>query len=189
MTDKRLTQLMQEVLDETASAEETQELFATLEDETEAAVLFDRLQRVDNLLRTAPHERAPERLAVTILARLARSIEQEAEFQHMPEATRQAVMFSLSLVLLVTLPMMVLASWMVLYAHGDPALLLQVLYQVIALLAMLIEALITLLDRARELAAEDPQAAVVAMALVPVVLLGVLGIIREFSGSDDGDAG
>ncbi|HEX2620861.1 MAG TPA: hypothetical protein VHL11_11955, partial [Phototrophicaceae bacterium] len=75
MANDRQRRLMQEALDDILSEEARQELFAHLdEDETDSAE-YNQLRRVHSMLSTAPHERAPRRLAATIMARLGESLE------------------------------------------------------------------------------------------------------------------
>lgn len=174
MLDNRQRRLMQEALDEVLSPDETQELFSVLDQDEEAAAEFRGLKRVDKLLRRAPQARAPERLAATIMARLAQRLETAVETEDLPAETREALMLSLSLVILVMMPMMVAASWLVLNALASPKLLNDVIYRTIALFIMILESLETLLDEAEHLVHDHPEAANIAISLIPLVLLGML---------------
>jgi anti-sigma factor RsiW len=182
MADERLVQQMQEALDGTLSPEMTEQLWHHLDTDEEAADQWGRLQSIDDMLRTAPIERAPERIAVTIMARLAQSVQSQAEMEGMPEATEQALMLALSVVVLVMLPTMIAASWLVMQGIASPELLNQVLLQSIALLQMMIQALIILLEQVEALIREEPEMAAVATALIPVVLIGMLDYLQ---GDDD----
>lgn len=184
MADERLVQRMQEALDGALSPELAEELFQHLDTDEAAADQWGRLQSVDTMLRTAPIERAPERLAVTIMARLAQSVQLQAEQEQMPEATEQALMLALSVVVLVMLPTMITASWLVMQGIANPELLNQVLMQAIALLQMMIQALIILLEQVEKLIHEEPELAAVATALIPVVLIGMLDYLQ---GTEDNE--
>lgn len=179
MADERLSRLMQESLDGELSPKETQEMFTLLDEDEEEAANYDRLKAVDEMLASVPMERAPERLAVTIMARLAQSLETQALARQIPEPTQQALMLSLSLVSMVMMPMMVAASWQVVYGLRSPQVLNEVVYQMIALLTMVLDSLEMLMEEAQSLVHDDPEAAALAMALVPVVLMGILDYIEE----------
>lgn len=178
MADERLVKQMQEALDGTLSPEMTEQLWQHLDTDEEAADTWGRLQSVDDMFRAAPIERAPERLAVTIMARLAQSVQSQAELDGMPEATEQALMLALSVVVLVMLPTMIAASWLVMQGIANPDLLNQVLLQAIALLQIMIQALVILLEEVEMLIREEPEMAAVATALIPVVLIGVLDYLQ-----------
>jgi small-conductance mechanosensitive channel len=179
MADERLLRQMQRSLDGELSVQETEEMFSVLERDEEAAEQYDKLQRVDSLLNAVTQERAPERLAVTIMARLAQSLQAEAEAEEMPESMQQMLMLSLTLVMLVMMPMMVTASWLVLNGLRSPKLLNIVFYRMVALLVMVMRSLEMLLEEAERLAHEDPEAATIAMNLIPLVLLGMLDYLED----------
>jgi len=182
MANERLMQHMQEALDGALSPELSEELWQELDHDEEAADQWQRLQSVDSMLASMPIQRAPDRLAVTIMARLAESVQAQAELEEMPEATRQALMLALAVVVLVMLPTMIAASWLVMQGIASPELLNQVLYEAIALLQMMVEALIILLDTVEYLIQQNPEMAVVATALIPIVLLG---IVKYLQGDED----
>lgn len=178
MANERLMQHMQEALDGMLSPELSEELWEHLDHDEEAADQWQRLQNVDSMLAAMPIERAPDRLAVTIMARLAESVQAQAELEDMPEATRHALMLALAVVVLVMLPTMIAASWLVMQGIASPELLNQVLYEAIALLQMMIEALIILLETVEYLIQQNPEMAAIATALIPVVLLGIVNYLR-----------
>lgn len=179
MANERLIETMQEAIDGQLSEEQHAQLFEILNEDEAANEEYVRLQTVDDLLRAASHERAPERLAVTILARLSQSLEQQAELQDLPEEAQQALMLTMSIVVMLTLPAVFAASWMILNANADPALLTQVMNQVLALLAIFVEALAMLIDYIEELLQEDPEIATFAMSLIPIMLNGMLESLEE----------
>ncbi len=169
-----MQQRMQEHLDGVLSDELARELLDYLAGDLQASSDYDRLQRLDSLLSSVPHERAPERLALTIMARLAHNIESQVEWDTMPERTRQALMLSLSLVMVVMMPTMVAASWLVLYAQANPRLLSEVISRTIALMQMLIDALVILLEEVEALVRHDPDMSMLAIALIPMMLKAML---------------
>src|SRR5512134_3646857 len=121
MTDNRRLELMQEALDDMLTPEENDELNHYLKREPAAAREYRKLQQVEHLLETAPHERAPERLARTIMARLGQTVmELEKKPDQNPEITEATLRVAVALVGVATLPLMVGASWMLLNAMTNP---------------------------------------------------------------------
>lgn len=174
MVNKRLLNAMQEALDEQLAPEQLDALEAELNADERAAREFDALHDVHQMLRRAPHKRAPERLAVNIMARLAKQMEMQVRAEAMPEVSEQALMLSLALVMLVMMPMLVGTSWLILNVQADPELLTLVIERMLALLVMLLEALAVLLEAAEELVRDNPEAATIAFALIPITLMGLL---------------
>lgn len=182
MSDKRHPQrneMMQEAIDGQLSEDLAQKLFSLLEEDQEAAKEYSRLQRVDSLFKRAPHRRAPSRLAVTIMARLAERIETETRLEHLPEAAQQVMMMSMTASIMSMMPMMEAASWLVLNAHRDPELLGDVMLQTIGLMSMVTDALIVLLEDAENLARTDPEVATATLALTPYMMNTVLDYMEE----------
>lgn len=169
-----MQQRMQEHLDGSLTDEMAQELLAYLSESPEAASEYDRLRRLDSMLSRVPHERAPERLALSIMARLAHNIEAQTELQTMPERTRQALVVSLSLVIVVMMPTMVAASWLVLYAQANPRLISEVIIRTIALMSLMIEAMVVLLEEIEALIHRDPQMCTLAITLIPMMLKAMM---------------
>jgi len=176
MASEREKRLMQEALDESLSAEARRELFEQLDQDADASVQFNRLRQVDHILKTAPFERAPERLALAIMARLAKAAE------HLPRSSGLALALALALVTLLVLPLLIAAGWLVLAALGSAAALSSALQQVVMLLAMVLGVLKVLVERAQEFIASSPQSAAL-LALIPVALYGLL------RGERDADSG
>jgi hypothetical protein len=174
-----LRRMMQENLDGELSEDLIDELYDMLDEDTDAAREYARLESVDRLLGTAPHARAPQRLAVTIMARLAESIEAEAELHAMPEEIRQALMLSVSLVIVSTMPMMLAASYMVMTGMRQPEYLNRVIAHILSLMVMLIDALKILLEEMETIVRENPEMAPMAMALIPITLMSMLDYIEQ----------
>lgn len=189
MTDNRRLQLMQEALDENLSPEEENELYNRLQDEPETAEQFDKLQQVENLLRTAPHERAPERLALTIMARIAQVAQQgqlAAELEGEPDELQQAMMqVALSLVTVSTMPLLVGTSWMLLHARTDPKKLDYVFEEVATFYLLVIDVMKVMLEEAEAAYSENPEAALAMLSLMPVTLLELVKVVLEVE--EDGD--
>lgn len=172
-------QMMQERLDGQLDAEREEELFQHLERDMQAAEENAQLESVHGLLSDPPVERAPQRLAITIMARLAQHLEAQAELQQLPEEIQQALMLSWSLVSVSMMPVMVAASSMVLNAQASPAMLNRVLNQSISLMVLMIDALVVMLEEVERLIEEDPDMAPVALSLIPTALLGMLDYVED----------
>jgi hypothetical protein len=191
MMQENLRRMMQEQLDGLLEEDKVSELFAHLDRDEDAAEEYARLQQVDTLLARAPHARAPHRLAATIMARLANSVQHEAELQALPLEVQQAFQLSLSLVMLSMMPMMVAASWLVLNARANPLLLTRVVERVVALQVMMLDALVFLLKEVEELVERNPEKASIAFSLIPIILMGILDSIQgadsdDHNGNGDG---
>ena len=169
MANERQKRLMQEALDETLTPEARRQLFAQMDKDADSAAEFKRLRQVDQILRTAPFEHAPERLAAAILARLAETLQSE-QFMR---TSGMALALALALVTLLVLPLLIAAGWLVLAALGSAAALSSALQQVVMLLAMVLGVLKVLVERAQEFIASSPQSAAL-LALIPVALYGLL---------------
>lgn len=179
MANNRFQRLMQESLDEALSSEHVTELRRELSRDARQAKEYEKLKRVHQLLSNAPHERAPERLALSIMARIAQSVSEEAKAQEeLSPETEQALMLSLTLVFLIAMPALLAASWLVVNAISSPDVLTNVIHQILALLAAILEALQTLLDACETLIHDNPEAVGAALALIPVVLLGLLDYLQ-----------
>lgn len=165
---------MHEKLDGVLDDRLTEELARFLADDRDAAREYERLENVDALLATAPSMRAPQRLAVTIMARLAQQIEMQAQIQALPHELRATIMQSLSLSMVATMPLMVGASWVVLNAMADPRLLTRVVERVIGLMSLLVDAQIVLLNEIEPYLKDDPEFAAACLRLLPSMMEGLL---------------
>jgi hypothetical protein len=189
MVNERMRRLMQEALDDVLPEELRQELDTFLDTDSDGVQEFNRLNRADQMLRTAPFERAPKRLAATIMARLAENIEaqqlaeQEGQSQAELEISREVVAVALTLVTAATMPLLVAASWMVVNSLSDPSLLTLVLQRIVGLLLLVLEMLQVFLEKAQELAEANPAEAMALLALIPVTLLA---LVRYILGDEPG---
>ncbi len=182
MPDERKRLMMQEALDDVLSHDEQIELFSHLDTDAEDAAHYTRLQQVDSLLRTAPYERAPRRLALTIMARLGESMKQEQKLRltDSPELSEAAMQVALQLVTVATLPMLIGASYLLLNAMSDPAIMETVLQQVAALYILVIDVMKVMLEQAQEVYKDNPEAAIALLALMPVTLLKLVEIVLGY---------
>ena len=171
--------LMQDAIDGQLSADMARRLVDALERDAGAAQEYSRLQRIDALLRRAPNERAPARLAATIMARVAARVEAEAQLAELPEETQRVMMLFLSAAMMAMMPMMEAAFWLVLNARRDPELLGEVMIETISWMTLATDALIQLLDDAERRARDEPQVAAATLALTPYVLSTMLDYLDE----------
>ena len=171
--------LMQDAIDGQLSADMARRLVDALERDAGAAQEYSRLQRIDALLRRAPNERAPARLAATIMARVAVRVEAEAQLAELPEETQRVMMLFLSAAMMAMMPMMEAAFWLVLNARREPELLGEVMIETISWMTLATDALIQLLDDAERRARDEPQVAAATLALTPYVLSTMLDYLDE----------
>lgn len=183
MSDERKRQLMQEALDGLLSPEEQHELLLHMETNPDAAEHYSRLKQVDRMLATAPFERAPQRLALTIMARLAQTVKEQTQLDDsMPQLSEAAIQVAMQMVTVATLPLMVGASWLMLNAMTDPELIEMVLQQVAALMLLVIDVMRIIIDEALAVFEEDPEAAMALLTLIPITLLT---LVKQILGADD----
>ncbi len=167
MANERQKQLMQEALDENLTPETRAELFAHLESDMRDAQQFDRLKEVDRMLRTAPHERAPQRLALNIMAKLAATLNP----QQLSRISGLALALGLSLVAAVMLPLLAAAGWLVLSTVGSSAALSAAVKQLVTLLAVTLTLLETLVVEIQALLSANPALPTLMLLLIPVSLV------------------
>lgn len=172
-------QLMQEQLDGELDPQHEAQLHHYLERDSQAAEEKAKLEQVHQVLRTAPSMRAPSRLAATIMAKLAKSIEAQAQLEPMREEIKLALMLSTTIVQMAMMPMMIAASYLVMNAAYNPAILSRVMERTIALLVMMIKGLVIMLEEIEEMIEKDPEMAPVAMSLIPVALMGMIEYIQD----------
>lgn len=181
----RKQQLMQESLDGMLSPQEEQELQQELSEDPTTAGEYDRLQSVEDILREAPHERAPERLAMTIMARIAQAVKEQQTLHAEGEALSvedASINVAVQVVTVATLPMLVAASALILNAQADPDLIDAVFQQVAMLMILVIDVLKVLLEQAQRAYAEDPELALALLALIPPTLLA---LVRQLLGDEE----
>lgn len=185
MANERHRRLMQEALDQDLTPDTRQELARRLDQEPEAAAQYSRLRRVDQLLRTAPFEQAPARLALSIMARLAEELKTR---EQLLRVSGLALAVALALVTLVMLPLLAAAAWLFLSAVGSASALAALIHQIAGMLAALAGALDAFVRGAQNLVADSPQTAALLLALVPAAIYWLTRRRGEPT-SDDPDAG
>lgn len=171
--------MIQEKLDGALDAETAEELWEFLAKDEQAAEENAQLEQVHHTLSTAPHVRAPQRLAATIMARLAKTIEQQANMQALSAEVKLALMMSMSIVQVAMMPVVLAATYMVVNYTRNPAVLSRVIQRVIALQIMMIDALVILLGEVEQMIEKDPESAPIAVSLIPVALMGMLDYIKD----------
>ena len=172
---ERKQELMQESLDTPLSAQAVEELSAIIAENPQYADEYQRLQKVDDMLRVAPFERAPKRLALTIMARIAQTVQEQTKpSSDIDVATLQV---AVQLVTVATLPLLVGAGYMLLNSQTDPEALEVVIAQVATLLLMVMNVINVMLDEAKEIAIDDPQTALAMLTLLPTTLLTMVSEI------------
>lgn len=171
--------MMQEQLDGELNAQLERELHEHLQKEPQAAEEQAKLEELHHTLATAPAMRAPSRLAATIMARLAKTMERQAQTEPMPKEVQLALMLTISIVQMAMMPVMMAASYMVLNAQYNPEILTRVLERTIALVVMMIDGLVVLLEEIEDMIEKDPDMAPVAISLIPVALMGMIEYIQE----------
>ena len=176
--------MMQEAIDGQLSQEMAQKLLEMLDRDQTAAQEFGRLRRVDSLLKRAPQQRAPARLAATIMARLAEQMRAETAKSEMSPEMQRVMMLSLSAAMMAMMPMMEAASWLVLNARREPDLLSDVMIETIGWMSLVTDALIQLLEDAENLARSEPEVAAATLALTPYMLTTVLDYLDELTETD-----
>ena len=171
--------MMQEAIDGQLSEDMARKLIDALGSDQSAAREYDRLRRVDSLLKRAPQQRAPARLAATIMARLAQRVQAETALADLPPETQQVMMLCLSASMMAMMPMMEAASWLVLNARRDPELLSNVMIETIGWMSLVTDALIQLLEDAENRARREPEIATATLALTPYLLRSMLDYLDE----------
>jgi len=175
---EHLRQRMQESLDGALSEAMKADLMSSLARDREAAQEYDRLAQVDRLLSQTPTVRAPQRLAASIMARLTETVARQARLDALPEEVQRAIMLSLGLILNSLRPALVAASWLVLNAQRDPAILAEVVISSLGVMKITVDALLMLLDEVERLLEDDPQRAALGAALIPSLLLTMLDMLE-----------
>jgi hypothetical protein len=170
---ERKQQLMQESLDEALSPHALAELSEMLAKNPQTADEYQRLQKVDEMLRVAPFERAPKRLALTIMARIAQTVQEQT--RPTSEIDMATLQVAVQLVTVATLPLLVGAGYMLLNSQTDPDAIEVVIEQVAMMLIMVINVIDVMIDEARETAQTDPESALAMLTLLPSTLLTMVG--------------
>lgn len=186
MTDDRLQQLIQEALDETLSPEQQQELSKTLERDKAVAEEFETQQRVNDLLTRPPMERAPQRLAMTIMARIGQLAQeqqrQEGAFDELAEAS---LIVALQLVTVATMPLLMGASWMLVNARADEDMMDEVFTQIVGMLRLTLDSMTVIIEEAEKVSKDDPERAMVMLSLMPITMLELVKNILGYNDDED----
>ena len=160
----RQNRLMQEALDKNLPAEALNELYEQMDQSPADAAEFQRLKQVDRMLRAAPMERAPQALALKIMARLA---------EGMPDQLRRssglALALGLALVALILTPLLAILGWMIISLISSAAALGALIGQVVNLLAVLMNSLDALVRGAQDMLKIHPEAPLL-IGLIPIAL-------------------
>ncbi|MBZ0296652.1 MAG: hypothetical protein K8L99_29090 [Anaerolineae bacterium] len=170
MANARQRQLMQEALDDNLAPEALNELYDGLNQDAATADQFDRLKQVDRMMRNAPHERAPQYLALRIMQRLAESIKPE----QLTRLSGLALALSLSLVTLLVMPLLVGIGWLLLTVIGSAAALNSLIQHVVQLLAIGISIMELFVRQVQTFISANPEVPVVMLSLIPISLVWLL---------------
>lgn len=174
MANERQKRLMQKALDERLAPEERVELRSHLDSSVRDAQAYQRLQEVDTLLRHAPHERAPQRLAATIMARLSEMAERMDP--RLSRISGLALAVGLALVGGVMIPVLLLAGWFLLTALFSGAGLVAAIERVVALLAVLMGIAEAMLQRVQLFLAANPGLLILMIGFIPVSLVWLIRV-------------
>jgi anti-sigma factor RsiW len=177
-----MRELIVDALDGQLSPEQEAQLRKQLERDPQAALDFDAQQQIDSMLHRPPQERAPERLAETILARLAMVVQQQAQMNASPEMTEATMQVALALVTAATLPLVVGAAYLLLNARANPEALEAVLAQVASFFMLVIDIMKVMIAEAQAAFKTDPEAALALLTLIPLTLLA---LVKQIFGDDD----
>jgi hypothetical protein len=174
MADERQRQLMQEALDQSLAPELLEKLRQQLDGDAEGSQQFNRLKRVDDMLRSAPHERAPARLALSIMAKLAQTMNP----RQLSSSSSAAVALGLAMVVMVALPVLTVAISLFLSAMGSAAALNAILQQIANLLALVVGMLDALVEGAQSILQSYPQAPLLILSVTPIILYWLLKAVE-----------
>ena len=182
MANERQKRLMQEALDQQLEGEARQRLFQEMDDDPQSTAEFSRLREVDRLLRAAPFERAPQTLALSIMAKLAEGLKQP----QLSQLSGLALAIALSIMTVVMIPLLVGISSLFLSAIGSASALTGLLQVIGRMLALVISGLDTLVSGAQGFLAAYPQTPALMVALVPVLLFWVARLNMQGPSDTDG---
>lgn len=178
MATEAQKRLMQEALDSQLTPEALRDLRKQLDEDHDAMGQYARLKMVDDILKTAPAERAPQRLAISIMTRIAQMAEEmNAKPEDSPE--RIEIALAMALVVLITLPLMVASVTLYLNQAGSEDALNAVLSQIIDLLSVVLELLETLVQGAQSLINDYPEIAAVLVAIIPLLGYWLMRFMRD----------
>lgn len=167
----RQNRLMQEALDKNLPAEALNELYAQIDQSPSDTAEFARLKQVDRMLKTAPFERAPQGLALKIMAKLAEGLQPE----QMTRSSGLALALGLALVALILTPLLAGIGWLIVNLIGNAAALSALIEQIANLLALVMNALDGLIRNAQEMLQTYPEAPALMLTLIPI---GLFWLVR-----------
>ncbi|MAS37719.1 MAG: hypothetical protein CL610_27230 [Anaerolineaceae bacterium] len=173
---------MQQALDEQLAPDEQAELRRHLDSSVRDAQAYQRLQEVDATLRTAPHERAPHRLAATIMARLAEMAERMDP--RLSRISGLALAVGLALVGAVMIPIFVLAGWLLLTAIASGAGLVAAIERIVGLLAIMMGLAENMLHQLQAFLSAHPELLAIMIGLIPVSMFWLLWYAPRKRASD-----
>lgn len=162
----RQNRLMQEALDKNLPAEALSELYAQIDQSPADSAEFNRLRQVDRLLRTAPYERAPQGLALKIMARLAEGLQPE----NLTRSSGLALALGLALAALVMTPLLAAIGWLIMNTLSSASALGAVIGQIVSLLALVMTSLNHLVQDAQQMLQSYPEAPALVITLIPIAL-------------------
>jgi hypothetical protein len=168
--NRRTEQLMQQALDGALEPQQEAEFTQLLRNDPEQLKEYDAQQQVDNLLRFPPMERAPKRLGLAIMSRIAQAMTTNPHIKVSP-LTEAQLQLAVQLVTVTTLPILSAAGYLLLNAQSNPKQLERLLTPVLGLLVLVIDAMTMMLDQAEQVYEEDPELALAILTLIPPMLL------------------
>jgi hypothetical protein len=181
----RRLQRVQEALDAGQSTQHDPALREELAGDGETRRAARRLERVHDLLATAPRERAPERLAGRLMARISQIM--AAQKKQRWKLPRSAVSVAIALANTAAMPLMTGAAWLMIHAAARPELARTVLPRVILTHLMLIEVMVEILRQAEAVAHDDPETAAAILRLLPDALRAVTEALSDAQDKDTPD--
>ncbi len=162
----RQNRLMQEALDKNLPAESLNELYTQLDQSPTDSAEFARLKQVDRMLRAAPFERAPQGLALKIMARLAEGLQPE----NLTRTSGLALALGLALVTLLLTPLLAGIGWLLLNTLTSAGALGALIGNIVNLLALVMNSLENLIRGAQEMLKAYPEAPALVVTLIPIAV-------------------
>ena len=162
----RQTRLMQEALDKNLPAEELSALYAQIDQSPADTAEFNRLKQVDRMLSAAPYQRAPQGLALKIMARLAEGLQPE----NLTRSSGLALALGLALVTLILTPLLAVIGLLILNTISSASALSSLIGHIVTLLALVMNSLDALVHGAQEMLKAYPEAPVVMLTVIPIAL-------------------
>jgi hypothetical protein len=162
----RQNRLMQEALDKNLRGEELSDLYTQIDQSPADAAEFQRLKQIDRTLRAAPFERAPQGLALKIMARLAEGLQPE----QLRRSSGMALALGLALVTLVLTPLLAALGWLIVNTISSASALGALITQVVNLLGLVLNSLDELVRGAQEMLKAYPEAPVLMVTLIPLAV-------------------